>query len=226
MLRTNSPATGPAQPLAVEHSGSLLVVSAPSGAGKTSLVRALLAEDAGIRLSVSCTTRSPRPGEVPGVDYDFIDRDEFRRRRDAGDFIEWAEVHGNLYGTSRAWIEGQMAAGADVILEIDWQGAMQVRRLLPQAVLAFVLPPSMAELRRRLEGRNQDSAETIALRIEAARHELAQAEQFEYVIINQDFAVALRELAAVVAAARCRFATQRARHRAIFDELGVASGRA
>lgn len=207
------------------QSGSLFVISAPSGAGKTSLVRALLGELPNLRLSVSCTTRSARPGEVNGLDYEFLDRDEFIRRRDAGDFLEWAEVHDNLYATSRAWIEERMAAGEDVILEIDWQGAVQVRRQFPDAVLVFIAPPSIEELRRRLESRGQDSPEVIEQRIQAARPELAQAGRFEYVIINQEFAGALRQLSAIVEAARCRFAQQRSRHRALFDGLGIREAR-
>jgi len=208
------------------RSGSLFVVSAPSGAGKTSLVRALLGELPNLRLSVSCTTRPARPGEVHGVDYEFLDRNEFIRRRDAGDFLEWAQVHDNLYATSRAWIESRIAAGEDVILEIDWQGAVQVRRQFPDAVLVFIAPPSIDELRRRLESRGQDSPEVIEQRVQAARPELAEAGRFEYVIINQEFAGALRQLAAIVEAARCRFAQQRARHRALFDGLGIRATRA
>ncbi len=207
------------------QSGSLFVISAPSGAGKTSLVRALLGEQPRLRLSVSCTTRAARPGEVDGVDYEFIGHAEFIRRRDAGDFLEWAQVHDKLYATSRAWIESRIAAGDDVILEIDWQGAMQVRRQFPEAVLVFIAPPSVEELRQRLERRGQDSPEVIEHRIQAARPELAQADRFEYVIINQEFAGALRQLAAIVEASRCRFAQQRIRHRGIFDGLGIDAAR-
>jgi guanylate kinase len=203
------------------HPGSLFVISAPSGAGKTSLVRALLGEQPGIRLSVSFTTRAARPGEVDGVDYVFVDRDEFLARRDAAEFLEWAEVHGNLYATSRRWIEQRMAAGEDVILEIDWQGAVQVKRRFPEAVLVFIAPPSIAELRRRLERRGQDAPDIIEQRVQAAKPELAEAARFEYVIINQEFAGALRQLAAVVDAARCRFDQQRARFPGLFDDLGI-----
>ena len=203
------------------QSGSLFVVSAPSGAGKTSLVRALLGEQPNLRLSISCTTRPARPGEVDGVDYEFVDQAEFVRRRDAGDFLEWAQVHHNLYGTSRAWIDARIASGEDVILEIDWQGAMQVRRQFPEAVLVFIVPPSIDELRRRLEARGQDSPAVIEQRVQAARSELAEADRFEYVIINQEFAGALRQLAAIVEASRCRFAQQRTRHPGLFDGLGI-----
>lgn len=205
----------------IPHPGSLFVISAPSGAGKTSLVRALLGEHPGIRLSVSYTTRAARPGEVDGVDYVFVDRDEFVSRRDAGEFLEWAEVHGNLYATSRHWIEARMAAGEDVILEIDWQGAVQVRRQFTDAVLVFIAPPSIDDLRLRLERRGQDAADVIEQRVQAAKPELREAGRFEYVIINQEFAGALRQLAAIVDAARCRFAAQRARFPGLFDDLGI-----
>lgn len=210
----------------IPQPGSLFVVSAPSGAGKTSLVRALLGEQSNLRLSVSCTTRAPRPGELDGIDYEFLDRDEFIRRRDAGEFLEWAQVHANLYATSRAWIEARIAAGEDVVLEIDWQGAMQVQRAFPQAVLVFIAPPSIEALRQRLESRGLDSPAVIEQRIQAARPELAEAGRFEYVIINQEFAGALRQLAAVVEASRCRFAQQRIRYRDLFDGFGIDEARA
>ncbi len=207
----------------VDNPGSLFVIVAPSGAGKTSLVRALLEREQGVRLSVSFTTRQPRPGEFDGVDYHFVDRTDFERRQGAGEFLEWAEVHGNLYGTSRAWIDAQMAAGEDIILEIDWQGATQVRHLFPDAVGVFIAPPSIDELRRRLQGRAQDSQTVIERRIAAARAELAQAHRFEYVIINQDFAIALEQLGHVVRAARLRLPKQQARHPAVFAALGIHS---
>jgi guanylate kinase len=202
--------------------GSLFVIVAPSGAGKTSLVKALLARRPQIELSVSCTTRAPRPGETDGVDYLFIDRDEFERRRLAGEFLEWAEVHGNLYGTSRAWISRKMADGADILLEIDCQGAAQVSALFAQAVGIFIAPPSIEELRRRLTARGQDSPEVIERRVAGAAREIAQAESFQYVIINQDFNVALQELLAIVDAASLRFQIQKARHRELFRQWGLA----
>lgn len=203
------------------RAGSLFIVVAPSGAGKTSLVRALLDHHAGLQLSVSFTTRAPREGEVDGRDYVFVDRAEFERRREAGEFLEWAEVHGNLYGTSRAWILQRMADGDDILLEIDWQGAEQVTRQIPEAVGVFILPPSIEELRMRLRRRGQDPEETIERRVRAAARELQEANRFEYVIINQDFASALQELSAVITGARTRFARQYARHTALFEQLGI-----
>lgn len=209
----------PPQDLPQAGAGSLFVVVAPSGAGKTSLVRALLERRPGVELSVSFTTRAPRPGERDGVDYHFVDRAGFERRRAAGEFLEWAEVHGNLYGTSRRWIASRLAEGRDLVLEIDWQGAHQVARLFPDAISVFIAPPSMQALRERLERRGQDSAEVIERRMAAARDELTQAPTFQYVIINQDFTTALKQLESVVDAAGLRFAKQRARERRLFAEL-------
>ena len=203
--------------------GSLLIVVAPSGAGKTSLVRHLLGARTGIRLSVSCTTRAPRPGEQDGIDYVFVTQAEFERKKDAGEFLEWAQVHGNFYGTSRPWIEAQMQAGEDIILEIDWQGAAQIRRLIPESVSVFIAPPSLATLRERLVARGQDSPEVIERRIEAARTELEHAAECQYVIINQDFASAAQALCGVLDASRCRFAQQASRHAALFESLGMAA---
>ena len=199
--------------------GSLFVVVAPSGAGKTSLVRALLELRPGVELSVSFTTRAPRPGESDGVDYHFIDRSAFEHRRAEGEFLEWAEVHGNLYGTSRTWISERIASGRDIVLEIDWQGAHQVAQLFPDAVSVFIAPPSMESLRERLEHRGQDSAEVIERRMQAARTEMLQAHTCQYVIINQDFATALQQLAAIVDVAGLRFAKQRAKERHLFERL-------
>ncbi|RPH67145.1 MAG: guanylate kinase [Burkholderiales bacterium] len=201
--------------------GSLFVVSAPSGAGKTTLVRALLADAPLMQLSVSFTTRPPRPGEADGRDYFFVDADDFERRRDAGEFLEWAEVHGNLYATSRPWIEDRIAAGVDIVLEIDWQGAVQVQRLFADAVGVFIVPPSIDVLRERLTQRGQDSAEVIERRVAAAEAELKQAHRFQYVIINQDFASALSDLRTIVDTARLRFPKQQARHPATFAALGI-----
>ncbi len=203
------------------RAGSLFVVTAPSGAGKTSLLRALLADAPLMQLSVSFTTRAPRPGEIDGRDYFFVDRPEFERRREAGEFLEWAEVHGNLYATSRTWIEGRIEAGVDIVLEIDWQGATQVQRLFPDAIGVFIVPPSIGVLRERLTQRGQDSVEVIEQRVAAAQAELRQAHRFQYVIINQDFASALADLRTIVQAARLRFAKQQARHPATFAALGV-----
>src|SRR5690606_20218877 len=157
------------------RAGSLFVVAAPSGAGKTSLVRALLDREPRMQLSVSFTTRAPRPGEIEGRDYFFVDAAGFEQRREDGEFLEWAEVHGNLYATSRRWIEERMAAGVDIVLEIDWQGAVQVQRLYPDAVGVFIAPPSIQALHERLVARGQDNAEVIAQRVTAAEAELKQA---------------------------------------------------
>lgn len=200
-------------------SGHLFIVSAPSGAGKTTLVRMLLENDSGIRLSISYTTRPPRPGEADGREYNFVDIETFRGMVGRGEFLEWAEVHGNCYGTSRLWIEQEMAGGRDVLLEIDWQGAQQVKKLFPQAIGVFVLPPSMTELERRLTGRGTDSAEVIARRLAAAREEMRHVSEFGYVIINDALPQALADLLAVVRAARLEIGTQRLRHAALFNSL-------
>jgi guanylate kinase len=184
------------------------VIAAPSGAGKTSLVKALLVEQPLIKVSVSSTTRSMRPGEVDGVDYVFLSEAEFLKRRDSGEFLEWAKVHGNFYATSKKWIENEIANGIDIILEIDWQGAQQIKRLFPLAVGIFIAPPSMASLKERLVARGQDSEEVIEGRLSAAQSEINHAHEFEYVIINQDFSDALRDLTQIVAASRLRFKQQ------------------
>jgi guanylate kinase len=188
--------------------GNLYVIAAPSGAGKTSLVNALLAREPGIRLSVSYTTRPPRPGEIDGVHYRFVDEAGFAARKERGEFLEHAHVHGNWYATSATWLRREVSAGHDVLLEIDWQGAQQVRRLIGAAVSIFILPPSIASLRERLEKRGQDSPAVIARRIDAAREEMRHCAEFDYVIINQDFAAAVDDLAAIVRASRLRSAPQ------------------
>ena len=192
-------------------SGSLFIVSAPSGAGKTTLVRMLLESDPAVRLSVSHTTRAPRAGEVCGRDYHFVDAASFLAMRERGDFVESAEVHGNYYGTSRVWLEASVASGQDVLLEIDWQGAAQVRRLFPESVKVFVLPPSMAELERRLRGRGKDTDEVIRQRLANAMAEMDHLDEFDYAIINNELSVALEDLKAVVRASRLRYQVQRAR---------------
>lgn len=201
--------------------GNLFMVVAPSGAGKSSLVNALLAQDPGIRLSISCTTRAPRPGEQDGREYHFLSREEFLRRRDADEFLESAEVHGNYYGTSRRFITEQMQAGQDVLLEIDWQGARQMRTKFPHALGIFILPPSIEALEARLHQRGQDSPQVITRRLLAAGGEIAHASEFEYVIINQDFATALQQLACIVNAARLRYSNQAARQPDLFTQLGL-----
>ena len=199
--------------------GSLYVIAAPSGGGKTSLVRALLEREPGIRLSVSYTTRPPRPGEIDGVHYRFVDEAGFEARKDAGEFLEHAHVHGNWYATSASWLDQQIAAGQDVLLEIDWQGAAQVRRLIPSSVHIFILPPSLALLEERLHRRGQDDKATIARRLEAARDEIRHCAEFNYVIINQDFATAVDDLGAIVRASRLRATQQCVRHGALIAQL-------
>jgi guanylate kinase len=199
--------------------GTLFVVAAPSGGGKTSLTRALLANDRGIRLSVSYTTRPPRPGERDGVDYHFISTERFMALRDAGEFLEHAHVHGNWYATSASWLRKEIEAGQDVLLEIDWQGAAQVRKLIPSSIHVFILPPSLALLEERLHRRGQDDKLTIARRLEAARDEIRHCAEFNYVIINQDFASAVDDLSAIVRASRLRAAHQCVRHEALIAQL-------
>lgn len=202
-------------------SGSLFMVVAPSGAGKSSLVNALLAQEPSIKLSISFTTRQPRPAEQHGREYYFTSVEDFLIRRDAGEFLESAEVHGNYYGTSRLLIEKEMKAGIDVLLEIDWQGAQQVKKQFPHAVGIFILPPSINALEERLKNRGQDDPHVITRRILAAGGEIAHAPEFEYVIINQEFACALSELSSIVKATRCRFAQQAARNAFLFAQLGI-----
>jgi guanylate kinase len=196
--------------------GLLFIVAAPSGAGKSSLVNAVLEEDPNLVLSISHTTRAPRPGEANGREYHFTDRATFTRMIGAGEFLESAEVHGNLYGTSQAAVQGVRESGRDVVLEIDWQGAQQVRRLFPDAVGIFILPPSMAELERRLRARNQDPDEVIRRRLAAAADEVSHLAEFDYVIINKYFEEARRDLAAVVRACRLRLPIQAERHPELF----------
>ena len=199
--------------------GNLYVVAAPSGAGKTTLVRMLLAAEPAVHLSVSFTTRAPRSGEQDGREYRFVDIASFRGMIERHDFLEWAEVHGNFYGTSKKWIADQLATGHDVLLEIDWQGAAQVRRLIPGAVLIFILPPSIESLRERLVKRGQDSDAVIARRLDAAREEMRHASEFDYVIMNQDFARAVDDLSAIVRASRLAASRQFVRHARVFSEL-------
>lgn len=185
-------------------SGNLFIVAAPSGAGKTTLVGMLLERDPLIRLSISYTTRAPRPGEANGREYHFIDVAAFLAMRERGEFLESAEVHGNHYGTSRVWIEQQIAAGQDILLEIDWQGAQQVRRLYPDCIGVFILPPSVEELERRMRARGQDSDAVIRRRMASAEEEISHAPEFDYVIINKDFDEAKQDLQAIIRVARLR----------------------
>jgi guanylate kinase len=205
--------------VATSASGCLFVLAAPSGAGKTSLVRALLEREPGIRLSVSYTTRPPRPGEADGVDYHFVDEGRFLALKAAGEFLEHAHVHGNWYATSSTWLKRETELGHDVLLEIDWQGAAQVRRLIPDAVHVFILPPSLESLRERLERRGQDSPEVIARRLDAARDEMAHCSEFDYVIMNQDFARAVDDLSAIVRTARLAAARQTVRIGALLQRM-------
>lgn len=200
-------------------SGQLFIVAAASGAGKTTLVRQLLAQEQDIRLSISYTTRAPRTGEENGREYHFVSAAQFQAMIAADDFLEWAQVHGNYYGTSKRWIVTERAAGRDVLLEIDWQGAQQVRRVFPDAIGVFILPPSMEELTRRLTGRGTDSAEVIARRLAAAREEMSHVGEFGYVIINDDLQTALSDFVAVVRATRLQLETQRLRHPELFARL-------
>jgi guanylate kinase len=199
--------------------GNLFVIAAPSGGGKTTIVNALLERDADIRLSVSYTTRAPRPGEQDGVHYHFVDEPRFMALMEEGEFLEHAHVHGNWYATSSVWLQRQVDAGHDVLLEIDWQGAAQVRGLIPSSVHVFILPPSLDVLRQRLEQRGQDAATVIARRVEAARDEMRHCGEFDYVIINHEFATAVADLSAVVRASRLRAAQQRARHECLVASL-------
>ena len=200
-------------------SGSLLIVSAPSGAGKTTLCSALLAADPLVHKSVSYTTRPSRPGEEHGRHYHFVSVDEFERMRASGEFLEWARVHGHFYGTSRTQVETVCRAGFDVLLEIDWQGAAQIRALKPETTSVFVIPPSIEALEERLRGRGQDSAEVIARRVAAARGEIAHVSEFDYVIINDDFERAAQDLIAIVRAERLRRDRQLLRHTDLLHQL-------
>jgi guanylate kinase len=200
-------------------SGCLFVVAAPSGGGKSSMVNALLEREPGIRLSVSYTTRPPRPGESEGNHYHFVDVAQFLRLKERGEFLEHAFVHGNWYATSSTWLTAQVAAGQDVLLEIDWQGAAQVRRLIPDSVHIFILPPSIEALRERLTKRAQDPPGVIEQRLEAAREEMRHCGEFDYVIMNQDFARAVDDLSVIVRAARLTAARQQMRHAKALAEL-------
>ena len=199
--------------------GHLYIVAAPSGAGKTTLVRLLLEKDPDINVSISSTTRLPRTGESDGREYHFVGVQNFLDMVSQGEFLEWAEVHGNYYGTSKRWIEKEMEAGRDVLLEIDWQGAQQVRKVFPKAIGIFILPPSLEELKSRLSGRGTDSAETIARRFAAARDEMRHVDEFDYVIINDDLQQALDNLRSIVCASRLQYTTQRQRYSSLFATL-------
>lgn len=199
--------------------GTLYIVSAPSGAGKTSLVKALLDAQPQVRVSVSHTTRGIRPGEVDGVNYHFVGREEFLERLERNEFLEHAEVFGNLYGTSQRWLEQTLDEGYDLILEIDWQGAQQVRRLMPQAKSIFILPPTQEALRQRLTNRGQDSDEVIDRRMREAVSEMTHYVEYDYLIINDDFIHALSDLQAIFRANRLLQDTQQQRFAGLLEQL-------
>ncbi|WP_313284995.1 guanylate kinase [Stutzerimonas kunmingensis] len=199
--------------------GTLYIVSAPSGAGKTSLVKALVDAQPQVRVSVSHTTRPMRPGEVDGVNYHFVSREDFLARLERNEFLEHAEVFGNLYGTSQRWLEDTLAEGFDLILEIDWQGAQQVRRLMPQAKSIFILPPTQEALRQRLNNRGQDSDEIIDKRMREAVSEMSHYVEYDYLVINDDFAHALIDLQSIFRSNQLIQKTQQQRHASLLGEL-------
>ncbi|WP_193163217.1 guanylate kinase [Microbulbifer hainanensis] len=201
------------------QTGTLFTVSAPSGAGKTSLVKALVDSDSAVTVSVSHTTRTRRPGEEHGVNYHFVDREQFLEMLDRDAFLEHAQVFDNYYGTSKEWVEQTLAAGRDVILEIDWQGAAQVRRLLPDTVGIFILPPSQEALRQRLTGRGQDDDSVIERRMDQAIDEMSHYVEADYLVINDNFDQALAELRAVIAAQRQRLVHQQERYNDLLQAL-------
>lgn len=205
----------------MDYPGNLFVVAAPSGAGKSSLVKALLELDSRLAVSVSHTTRAPRGQERDGREYWFIAQEAFRQMIDQGDFLEWAEVHGNMYGTSRGAIEARMHQGEDVVLEIDWQGALQIKKLFPNAILIFILPPSWEELRQRLQRRGEDPSDVIDQRMVNARHEVAQARHFDYIVVNALFETALFDLKAIVHAQRLKYAAQLQSKSTVFAALDL-----
>ena len=204
------------------HLGTLYIVSSPSGAGKSSLLSALLArfnDDQRMQLSISHTTRGMRPGEADGVHYHFVDKSEFQAQIDRGAFFEWAEVFGNYYGTSRETIERCLDQGIDVFLDIDWQGARQIRDQLPEARSIFILPPSLPILEQRLHGRGQDSDEVIRHRMAQAVAEMSHYDEYDYLIVNDDFETSLQQLASIIQAERARLPAQRLRHAELLDRL-------
>ncbi len=205
----------------MDFPGNLYVVAAPSGAGKSSLVKALMELDHGVQPSISHTTRAPRGQEKHGREYYFVSAAEFDAMVASNAFFEWANVHGHRYGTSRKAIEDRIAEGGDVILEIDWQGALQIKKLFANAVLVFILPPSWEELRSRLERRGEDSPEVIELRLRNAAEEMARAREFDFVIINEVFERALFDLKAIVHAQRLKYAAQRRARAATFSALRI-----
>lgn len=207
----------------MKYPGNLFVVAAPSGAGKSSLVKALLELDSHLTVSISHTTRPPRGQEQNGREYWFTTPEEFKKMIDRDAFLEWAEVHNNMYGTSKTTVEERMIQGHDVVLEIDWQGALQIRKIFPEAILIFILPPSWEELLQRLKRRGEDSETVIASRMDNAKHEVLQAKNFDYVIINSLFETALFDLKAIVHAQRLKFAPQIRAKAGVFQALGLVN---
>ncbi|TMP20864.1 guanylate kinase [Pseudoalteromonas sp. S2721] len=199
--------------------GNLFILSAPSGAGKSSLIGALLKKHSDMKVSVSHTTRSPRPGEENGVHYHFVSVDEFKTLIEKNDFFEWAQVFDNYYGTSKQAIESQLEAGIDVFLDIDWQGAQQIRKLVDDVETIFILPPSKEELESRLNNRGQDSAEVIAGRMAKAQSETSHYNEYDYVVVNDDFDTALTEIETIVMAKRLSLKSQTVRHQALLENL-------
>lgn len=199
--------------------GNLYIVSAPSGAGKTSLVAALKEQLQELLISISHTTRAKRPGEQDGVNYHFVSQEKFKALMSEDEFLESAEVFGNFYGTSKGWVNANLAEGKDIILEIDWQGAKQVRSKFPEVKTIFILPPSLAALKSRLESRGQDNSEIIAKRLSQAKNEISHYEDFDYLIINDDFKTALEELKAVFLANRLNIQLARARNETLIEQL-------
>jgi guanylate kinase len=206
----------------MDYPGNLFVVAAPSGAGKSSLVKALLELDSHLVVSVSHTTRQPRGQEQQGREYHFVEPKTFEQMVARGEFLEWAEVHGHLYGTSKAAVELRVASGEDVMLEIDWQGALQIKKLFPNAILIFVLPPSWDELLQRLHRRGEDGSDVIEKRMANARTEVAQARHFDFVIINALFETALFDLKAIVHSQRLKYAALRRSKPAVFAALNLS----
>lgn len=206
------------------ETGTLFVISAPSGAGKTSLVAEMLHADQKLGVSVSHTTRPMREGEKDGINYHFVSRDEFEAMISRGDFLEHADVFGNYYGTSQVWVREMLAIGRDVILEIDWQGASQVRRLIPECVSVFIVPPSYEVLRDRLVGRGTDVSEVVERRLSEAREECGHVGEFDYLVVNDGFQEALADLLAIVRSQRLQMIAQQARHRQLLTGLSDASG--
>ncbi len=197
----------------------LFIISAPSGAGKTSLIKALLQTSINLSLSISYTTRQPRSNEVNGKDYFFVSRDIFKQMLAKGEFLESAEVYGNLYGTSQHWVEETMALGQDVLMEIDCQGAQQIRQVFPQAVSIFILPPSLALLEDRLKQRRQDDPETIVRRLRAAREEVSQVDKFDYAVINNELDEALKDICCIIRAERLKIMHQLVKQRALVAQF-------